>query len=130
MPRYFVRAKRMGVYVGISALQHGTGYHTRGAGRAGAGGGPKMTAASVALRDRIFVGGSEMARRMRALDWSTTDFGAPESWPDHLRLAVSLCLTSRYPIIVWWGPQLSVLYNDAYIPILGSVKHPRSLGRP
>src|SRR5689334_12777809 len=90
----------------------------------------RMTPASVALRDRIFVGGSEMARRMRALDWSTTDFGAPESWPDHLRLAVSLCLTSRYPIIVWWGPQLSVLYNDAYIPILGSVKHPRSLGRP
>ena len=44
--------------------------------------------------------------------------------------AVSLCLTSRFPILIWWGPDLNVLYNDAYIPFLGGAKHPSSLGRP
>lgn len=79
---------------------------------------------------RIFPADSEMARRMRAFDWCHTDLGLPESWPQNLRIAVSLCLTSRFPILLWWGPRYTVLYNDAYIPFLGEAKHPRSLGRP
>ncbi|HEX2278972.1 MAG TPA: PAS domain S-box protein [Candidatus Tectomicrobia bacterium] len=71
-----------------------------------------------------------MARRMRAFDWSTTDLGPPQGWPENLRMAVSLCLTSRFPILIWWGPTLSLLYNDAYIPFLGEKKHPRCLGQP
>jgi len=71
-----------------------------------------------------------MARRMRELDWASTDLGPAEKWPENLRVAVSLCLTSRFPIVVWWGPKRSVLYNDAYIPFLGETKHPRVLGQP
>jgi PAS domain S-box-containing protein len=78
---------------------------------------------------RIFPGDSEMARRMRALDWSKTDLGDPSSWPENLRTAVSICLTSRFPIVLWWGPDLTLLYNDAYISILGPGKHPQWLGR-
>jgi PAS domain-containing protein len=78
--------------------------------------------------ERIFPGDSEMAGRMRAFDWSKTDLGPPAGWPENLRLAVSLCLTSRFPIILWWGPNFAVLYNDAYIPFLGEKKHPRVLG--
>ena len=77
-----------------------------------------------------FPGDSEMAGRMRRLDWSRTELGPSEAWPAHLRQAVSLCLTSRFPILLWWGPSLSVLYNDAYVPLLGPSKHPRVLGRP
>jgi hypothetical protein len=77
-------------------------------------------------RGDLLPSGSEMARRMRALDWSATDLGPPETWRDNLRAALSLCLTSRF----WWGPSLSVLYNDAYTPLLGPAKHPRVLGRP
>src|SRR5689334_18920760 len=92
--------------------------------------GPTVHHAADAGHDTLFPGDSEMARRMRALDWSATDLSAPEEWPAHLRSAVQLCLTSRFPILLWWGPRFSILYNDAYIPFLGSAKHPRALGRP
>jgi signal transduction histidine kinase/CheY-like chemotaxis protein len=65
---------------------------------------------------------------MRALDWSTSPLGAPESWPQSLRVVVSLLLQSRFPMFVAWGPDLGFLYNDPYAEILGT-KHPRALGR-
>ena len=80
--------------------------------------------------ERFFPGDSEMARRMRELDWSTTDFGLPDTWPENLRVAVSICLPCRYPIILWWGSRLNILYNDAYLPWLSTNKHPRVLGGP
>ncbi|NMO17007.1 response regulator [Pyxidicoccus fallax] len=64
---------------------------------------------------------------MRSIDWSKTALGPVEGWPQSLRTTVSTCLNSRFPILVWWGPELVMLYNDAYVPVLGS-KHPRSLG--
>jgi len=74
--------------------------------------------------------GGEMGERMRALDWSRTALGRVDLWPQSLRTAVSICLNSRFPMIVWWGPQLTVLYNDGYIPMLGT-KHPdHALGLP
>ena len=80
------------------------------------------------LAHQIFVGDGEMARRMRVLDWRATAFGPLTEWPQSLRTAVSICLASRFPMILWWGPTLSVLYNDAYIPIFQQ-KHPAMLGR-
>ncbi|WP_432907305.1 SpoIIE family protein phosphatase [Micromonospora matsumotoense] len=76
----------------------------------------------------VFTGTSEMAARMRAFDWSATSLGAVEGWPASLRTAARICLTSRFPMIVWWGPELRFIYNDAYGPLLGS-KHP-ALGKP
>jgi PAS domain S-box-containing protein len=74
---------------------------------------------------RLFPGNSEMARRMRAFDWTTTPLGPPGQWPQSLRAAVSICLGSRYPIVIWWGKETyTQLYNDAYISFLGSTKHP------
>jgi PAS domain S-box-containing protein len=80
--------------------------------------------------ERFFPGDSELAARMRRLDWSQTAYGSPTAWPENLRTAVRVCLTSRFPIVLWWGPDFSMLYNDAYIPFLGSQKHPRYLGQP
>ena len=77
-----------------------------------------------------FPGQTEMAARMRAMDWTTTILGPPAQWPEPLKHAVKLCLTSRFPIALWWGPQLTMLYNDPYIPLLGEPKHPHALGRP
>ncbi|HLI38205.1 MAG TPA: SpoIIE family protein phosphatase [Streptosporangiaceae bacterium] len=71
----------------------------------------------------VFPGGSEMARRMRAYPWDTTPLGDPQDWPASLRIACRICLTSRFPMIVWWGEDLRFLYNDAYLPLLGT-KHP------
>ena len=53
-----------------------------------------------------------------------------ETWPEALKAAVSICLNSRFPISLWWGPELIMFYNDAWPPILGKTKHPAGLGRP
>ncbi|HYI01010.1 MAG TPA: two-component system sensor histidine kinase/response regulator, partial [Hyalangium sp.] len=65
---------------------------------------------------------------MRSMDWSKTPLGSPDDWPQSLRSALSICLGSRFPIALYWGPQLALLYNDAWRPIPGS-KHPWALGR-
>ncbi len=75
-------------------------------------------------------GGGEMGALMRGHDWSSTLLGSVTSWPDSLRMAVSICLNSRFPIVIWWGPELILLYNDAWRPVLGATKHPRALGSP
>jgi signal transduction histidine kinase len=49
--------------------------------------------------DRIFPGDSEMARRMRAFDWSRTPVGPIDGWPQTLRIALGICLSSRFPMI-------------------------------
>ncbi|MBV8190813.1 MAG: sensor histidine kinase [Alphaproteobacteria bacterium] len=71
-----------------------------------------------------------MGALMRTFDWSKTPLGDPAGWPDPLKMAVATCLASRFPMVVWWGPELLMLYNDAWQPILGDTKHPAGLGRP
>jgi signal transduction histidine kinase/FixJ family two-component response regulator len=72
-------------------------------------------------------GGGEMGDLIRATDWSRTPLGPVETWPQSLRTAVGIMLSSRYAMFVWWGPELTNLYNDAYRLFLGT-KHPQSLG--
>ncbi|HEX2891363.1 response regulator [Vineibacter terrae] len=74
-------------------------------------------------------GGGEMGVRMRAFDWSTTPLGNPRSWPQSLKTAVRIMLTSRQPIWIGWGQALTFLYNDAYKPIMGG-RHPLAMGQP
>jgi PAS domain S-box-containing protein len=38
-------------------------------------------------------------------------------------------LNSKFAILIWWGPDLVMLYNDAYRDII-QAKHPAALGRP
>lgn len=73
--------------------------------------------------------GSEMAEKMRCHDWSSTPLGPPASWQTSLRLSVKLMLDSGFPMFIAWGPELRLVYNDAYAVILGD-KHPQALGRP
>jgi PAS domain S-box-containing protein len=74
-------------------------------------------------------GGGECGRLMRAIDWSQSPLGSPELWPQSLKTAVRIILTSRQPMFVWWGEQLINLYNDPYRAIAGD-KHPAALGKP
>jgi histidine kinase/DNA gyrase B/HSP90-like ATPase len=56
--------------------------------------------------------------------------GPISQWPQALRTAVSICLNSRFPMVLWWGrPAYTMFYNDAYRPVLGQTKHPGWLGR-
>ncbi|HEU4712132.1 MAG TPA: ATP-binding protein [Pyrinomonadaceae bacterium] len=78
----------------------------------------------------FFSGGGEMGARMREFDWNTSPVGPAAEWPQSLKTAVSICIGSRYPIVIWWGrPEYTMFYNDGYIPILGVTKHPGWLGR-
>jgi PAS domain S-box-containing protein len=74
-------------------------------------------------------GGGEMGERMREKDWSKTPLGPAEQWPQSLKTAVRILLTSRQPMFVWWGKELINLYNDPYKAIVGG-KHPEALGMP
>ena len=75
-------------------------------------------------------GGGELGALMRAKDWSGHPLGPPDTWTQSIKTAVSLCLNSRFPILLWLGPELRIVYNDAYIPFLGETKHPAMLGAP
>ena len=82
--------------------------------------------ASLSQEELAFPGDGEMAQRMRAYPWERSPLGNPRDWPASLRTACRICLTSRFPMIVWWGPYLHFIYNDAYLPLLGN-KHPALL---
>jgi hypothetical protein len=69
----------------------------------------------------------EMVRRVREKDWSRTALGPMDGWPHALRVAVDICLHTRFPMFIWWGPELINIYNDGYLPILGA-RHPDALG--
>jgi hypothetical protein len=71
----------------------------------------------------------EMATNIAAFDWSKTSLGDRAAWTQSLRTAVDICLNSRVPIFVWWGPELINIYNDAYAVVLGK-RHPSALGMP
>ncbi|MCV3217562.1 ATP-binding protein, partial [Plectonema radiosum NIES-515] len=81
-------------------------------------------------QEDIFPGNGEMSLMMRTFDWSVTPIGSVQHWNQSLRTSVSICLSSRFPIFIWWGSEYVMLYNDAYRPILGATKHPQALGQP
>src|SRR5688572_16340800 len=71
----------------------------------------------------FLAGGGEMGARIREHDWAATSLGSVEAWPQSLRSAVSILLPSRAQIVLFWGPELNAIYNDAYAPVFGA-KHP------
>jgi signal transduction histidine kinase len=74
------------------------------------------------------VGGGEMAKFIKTMDWSRTPLGPMASWPQSLRTTVSLVQASNSPISLSWGPGHVQIYNDGYWPICGA-KHPGSMGQ-
>ena len=72
----------------------------------------------------------EMARRFREFDWSATSLGPVEFWPESWRNAVQIILDSSFPTALALGEELIYFYNDAFIPLAGSSRHPSALGTP
>jgi signal transduction histidine kinase/FixJ family two-component response regulator len=89
----------------------------------------RSDAGRVTATERLFAGGGANGAMLSAIDWAATPLGPVESWPQSLRTSLRICLTSKHPILLWWGPELIKLYNDAYIPIVGQ-RHPWALGQP
>ena len=72
--------------------------------------------------------GGEMGAMIRAHDWASSPVGPPEQWPQALKTALRMALTTRHPIFIFWGPEHICFYNDGYRPSLGPEKHPALLG--
>ncbi|AWA28790.1 PAS domain-containing sensor histidine kinase [Flavobacterium magnum] len=74
-------------------------------------------------------GHGEMARLTREKNWNDTPVGPIENWPQSLRTTLGLLLKSKFPMFLFWGPELICFYNDSYRPSLGqNGKHPDILG--
>ena len=69
-----------------------------------------------------------MADRLRAYPWSHTPLGLEHAWPQPLKTLVDLMLSAKQAMFIAWGPDRTLLYNDAYAEVLAS-KHPQALGR-
>ncbi|MFD6417631.1 SpoIIE family protein phosphatase [Streptomyces sp. NPDC060194] len=78
----------------------------------------------------VFAADSEVGPDLAAVDWAATPLGPPETWPQSLRTAVGILLSSRFSMWMAWGPELTFFCNAAYRrDTLGS-KYPWALGRP
>lgn len=69
------------------------------------------------------------AELIRGFDWSATELGPMESWPQALKFALNIAGHSAFPTAIYWGPRLRLIYNDAWAPIPAE-RHPWALGQP
>ena len=81
---------------------------------------PKVSSETVNASEAI-------ASLIHERDWSTTHLGDPDSWPASMKAIFALMLDSRFPMFLAWGDDLTFLYNDAYVEMLGD-KHPDAFG--
>lgn len=71
--------------------------------------------------------GGETGALIARMDWTASPIGPVEDWPQSLLTALSIVLHSPTPIVMLWGPQGVMLYNDAYSVFAGA-RHPELLG--
>ncbi|KAG8830151.1 hypothetical protein FRC17_005343 [Serendipita sp. 399] len=69
-----------------------------------------------------------MAEMVASYPWEKTPLGPKDQWDPCLKQAVQLTLSSPYPTATWWGPDLVLIYNDAYAE-MSTTKHPRIFGQ-
>jgi len=73
------------------------------------------------------VGGGELGELIRRFDWSTTSLGPLDRWPQSLKTVTGMLLLSPVPIVLLWGEDGVMIYNDAYSGFAGG-RHPQLLG--
>jgi two-component sensor histidine kinase len=72
-------------------------------------------------------GGGEMGALIRRRDWSDTGLGPISGWPQSLKTTVGILLRSPIPIVLLWGLDGIMIYNDAYSVFAGG-RHPLLFG--
>lgn len=78
----------------------------------------------------FLAGGGAAGELIRRFAWADTPIGPPRTWAQGLRTTVRIMLTTGHPTMIFWGPDLTCLYNDAFSRSLGPEKHPGILGAP
>ncbi|WP_295995396.1 response regulator [Rugamonas sp.] len=72
---------------------------------------------------------SAQATTTASFDWTDSALGAPAAWPHHLRLCVDLLLNSPLAQALMWGPEQILVYNEAYVALLGAERMAAPGGR-
>lgn len=85
---------------------------------------------SPAAVDEVFTADKEVGKDLARVDWSATPLGPPQGWPQSLRTAVSILLSSKFAMWMAWGPELTFFCNEAYRRDTLGQKYPWALGRP
>lgn len=68
-----------------------------------------------------------LSQLIRDYDWSSSSLGPVEHWPQSLKTITEMLLLSPVPIVLLWGEDGVMIYNDAYSVFAGA-RHPRLLG--
>jgi PAS domain S-box-containing protein len=71
--------------------------------------------------------GGATAKLILSYDWSATSLGPIASWPQSLKTVTGLLIHSPVPIVLLWGEDGFMIYNDAY-SIFAGARHPQLLG--
>ncbi|CAO2651809.1 Nn.00g000920.m01.CDS01 [Neocucurbitaria sp. VM-36] len=71
---------------------------------------------------------SEHVTFVRRVDWAATPLGPMHEWSVQFREVVNLLMRSPHPAALFWGEELSVLYNEAYRNEVAGNKHPELMG--
>ncbi|WP_252537597.1 SpoIIE family protein phosphatase [Streptomyces sp. RO-S4] len=79
---------------------------------------------------QVFTADPEVGRDLAEVDWAATPLGPPQQWPQSLQTAVSILLSSRFPMWMAWGEELTFFCNAAYRRDTLGRKYPWALGRP
>lgn len=72
-------------------------------------------------------GGGNAGALVRGFDWAGTSMGKLEAWPQSLRTAVDIILNSPVAMVLMWGDDHVMLYNDSYA-VIAAARHPQALG--
>ena len=72
-------------------------------------------------------GGGELGALIRQFDWTKTNLGPLAAWPQSLKTITDTLLRSPVPIVLLWGEDGVMIYNDAYSGFAGG-RHPELLG--
>jgi CheY-like chemotaxis protein len=65
----------------------------------------------------------------RPPDWTETALGDPAHWPASLRLTVDILLNSLQAMLLMWGEQPVMVYNEAYAALVGRQRCARPAAR-
>jgi anti-anti-sigma factor len=90
---------------------------------------PRLPGVTAARAFPFLAAGGELGRLVGEHDWADGPLGPLVGWPGPLRAAAGIVLESPHPMLLWIGPELVALYNDAFAALAGRA-HPAALGQP
>lgn len=64
----------------------------------------------------------------RQIDWGSTPLGDMNLWSPEFRQVANLVMDNPHPCALFWGEELTVMYNKAYADGVAGHKHPPLMG--